>query len=72
MSEVQHIAIDTEDGMAVMLYQKASDAEIVAEMERAGFTGRKWARISPEDIPADRANRALWRLRDGKIVVESL
>lgn len=70
---VRHIAIDTGDGVAVMLLvtdaAKPTEQSIAAELERAGFAGRPWARVNVEDIPTDRSTRANWRLKGGKIIV---
>lgn len=77
---VQHIAIALDDGVAVMQFitqtdagdvREASEAAIEAELARSGFAGKPWAKVNHEDIPTDRASRARWRLRDGKIVVEA-
>ncbi|MEQ9634595.1 MAG: hypothetical protein RLW68_00775 [Devosia marina] len=77
---VQHIAIDMTDGVAVMQFitqnddgtpRSAQDADIEREVVRAGYGGKAWVRVSPEDIPGDRTTRSRWRLRDGRIVVTS-
>lgn len=78
---VQHIAIEIDGGVAVMLFitetddgsaRDATDEAVTAELCRSGFAGKTWARVDQKDIPTDRATRSKWRLRDGKIVVEGL
>lgn len=79
---VQHVAIETENGVAVMQFVtrqeyrdgtviecEATDDAIASEIKRTGLNSRQWARVSPADLPSERECRAAWRLVNGRVVV---
>ncbi len=77
--EVQHIAITRTDGsLAVMQFvtkaefeREATDEAIEAEIAKAGIKATGWRRISPDDLPQDRADRDAWKDTGKTIVVDA-
>jgi hypothetical protein len=67
--QVEHIAITMADGsLAIMQFvtksnfdRTATDDAIEAEIARAGIAATSWRRITPDEIPVDRADRDAWR-----------
>ncbi len=64
------IAITRTDGGVSIMHFDSSDAEVDAEIARAGIDALRWRRVAPEDLPPDRTDRNAWADNGKTIAVD--